>query len=203
MRDYGTDPDTMKNFFSGKLKEEIDFINKKLEYDNTGLLIEMKGKEHGSYQLFSAIQNEEKNTFKTLLTDVTTDTSINVDTTNIKTKTIFKIGEIPKLLITYQNIMNAKELLINWNYSPISNRPYEKSTEYRKIYTGFYIIPPARDSGYHWFEQYAIEFNGPIIEAKGTYNIEINEKDLLLKADDKNKKYEDFVKKGTVEFTVN
>ena len=79
----------------------------------------------------------------------------------------FEIGDIPKLLVMFYNVINETTLKIEW-----------KNMDDETILEQYYKIPLAYSMGYNWWDTYSTYFIGPEELEEGDYKIEITSKDV-------------------------
>ncbi len=180
--------DTMKAFFSGKLNNEIAAREPKTVELGHGVgighkdgaysqyvkaLSERTTKGNGAVYLGKAIKEEqlELSTDKNIL-------SIQDPTDE------FAIGDVPKLLIMFNTLLNNIRLKVAW-----------KDSDDDIILDQYYDIPTAYSMKYDWWDSYSVYFIGPEDLDEGNYSIEITSKEFGI--EDKTK-----VLSTLVEFSV-
>lgn len=79
----------------------------------------------------------------------------------------FDVGDIPKLLVTFHNVLNEITLKVEW-----------KNMENETILEQYYTIPLAYTMDYNWWDQYSTYFIGPEDLEEGEYKVEISSKEI-------------------------
>ena len=156
--------DIMSAFFSGKLKDEIIRLSgepKRVELGHgTGI-----GHKDGSYDQY-AVQLREQTTKGNgsiyLGKGINTEKTLSIQDPTDK----FSEGEIPKLLIMFNIILNPIQLRVIW-----------KDSSGDQILDQHYEIPPAHGMSYDWWDSYGVYFIGPEDLDYGDYIIEITSKE--------------------------
>jgi len=179
--------DTMRSFFSGKFNSEIAKGHNTVELGHgigighkdgaysqyVKALSERTTKGNGAVYLGKAIKEEQfglstdKNIFS--IQDPTDE---------------FTVGDVPKLLIMFNTVLNTIRLKVAW-----------KDSDDDIILDQYYDIPTAYSMKYDWWDSYSVYFIGPEDLDEGNYNIEITSKEFGV--EDKTK-----VLSTLVEFSV-
>lgn len=74
----------------------------------------------------------------------------------------FDIGNIPKLLVMFHNVLNGIALKVEW-----------KNMEDELILEQYYQIPPPHSMRYDWWDTYSTYFIGPEDLEEGDYKVKI------------------------------
>ena len=74
----------------------------------------------------------------------------------------FALGEIPKLLVMFHNIINGTMLKVEW-----------KNMDNDVILEQYYQIPSPHSMQYNWWDTYSTYFIGPENLEEGDYNVKI------------------------------
>jgi hypothetical protein len=161
---YEKDINVMKAFFEGRVKNEIP-KHKVVELGHG------KGIGHvqSSYNQYIKALSEQRikgNGFISIGKSV-----IEKDIFSMPNPTDeFVIGDVPKLLITYGNIINDILLKVAW-----------KDSNDDIILEEYYEIPSAYSMGNSWWDSYGVLFIGPEELEEGDYKVEIISEEMISK----------------------
>lgn len=158
------DSNIMSAFFKGKIK--VQSPSSKLERVEVGHGIGI-GHKDGSYSQYVK-QLSERNRDGNGLIFLGKSIHEEKDTMSINDETEkFEVGDIPKLLVMFYNVLNEMTLKIEW-----------KNTDDETILEQYYQIPLAYSMGYGWWDTYSTYFIGPEELEEGHYKIEISSKEV-------------------------
>jgi len=175
--------DVMSAFFSGKLKNEIasTFKEPKMVELGHGAGIGHKDGTYGQYvkQLNEQIIKGNGTIYlgKTIKTEKNT---LSIQDPTDK----FSTGDIPKLLIMFNAILNPIRIQVIW-----------KDSNDTKILDQYYEIPSARSNDYDWWDSYSAYFVGPENLEYGHYKVGITSKEFGMEDNTK-------VLSTSIEFSV-
>ncbi len=158
------DSNIMSAFFKGKIK--VQSPESKLERVEVGHGIGI-GHTDGSYSQYIKQLSEQSREGNGL---IYLGKSINEDkdTMSIQEETEkFNIGDIPKLLVMFHNIINEMTLKVEW-----------KNMEDDVILDQYYKIPIPYSMNYSWWDKYSTYFIGPEDLEEGDYKVEISSKEI-------------------------
>ncbi len=158
------DSNIMSAFFKGKIKTQSPAS--KLERVEVGHGIGI-GHKDGSYSQYVAQLSErskEGNGLVYLGKAITEDKN----TMSMSDETEkFDIGDVPKLLVMFYNVLNETTLKIEW-----------KNMENENILEQYYKIPFPSSMSYSWWDKYSAYFIGPEDLEEGDYKVEIKSKEV-------------------------
>ena len=160
---YNKDNDTMKAFFRGEIKSSSQGSTSRLVEIGHGMGI---GHSSGSYSKYIAQLSERK---KEENGSIYIGKAINEDkgTMSIVDPTeTFNIGDVPKLLTTFYNVIHSMTIKIEW-----------KNMEDNTILEQYYQIPSPHSMNYDWWNTYSSYFIGPEDLEEGDYNVKITSND--------------------------
>lgn len=160
---YEENTNTMKAFFEGKVRNDIP--GPKLVELGHGRGI---GHEHGSYNQYIKKLSEQRTKGNGV---ISIGKSIKEDTFSIPNPTDkFNVGDIPHLLVMYNNIIDDISLKVIW-----------KDSDDDTILEQYYNVPSAYSMGNYWWESYGIYFIGPEDLEEGNYSIDIISEEIIFK----------------------
>lgn len=152
------DNNIMRSFFRGEIKMENIGSKSRLVEIGHGIGV---GHTDGSYSKYVQLsrQSKEGNGIIYLGKGINEDkgTMSIIDATKK-----FDIGNIPKLLIMFHNIINGTMLKVEW-----------KNTDNDVILEQYYQIPPPHSMKYSWWDTYSTYFIGPEDLEEGDYKVKI------------------------------
>ncbi len=176
--------DTMGAFFSGKLKNEITNLKKEPQMvelgHGTGI-----GHKDGTYSEYVKNLREQASKGNGVIyigKSINTEKTLSIPE-NDQTDT-FALGDLPKLLIMFYNVINPVQIKVTW-----------KDSNNESILEQFYEVPSAYGMSYDWWDSYGTYFIGPDDLETGEYKIEITSKEFGI--EDKTK-----VLKTSIKFSV-
>lgn len=156
--------DIMNSFFKGKIKYQSP--ESKYEKVEIGHGIGI-GHTDGSYSIYIKQLSENSkdgNGFIYLGKSIKEDNN----TMSIQDETEkFETGDIPKLLITFHDLLNDMTIKVEW-----------KNMDDDIILDQYYQIPSPQNMNYSWWDKYSTYFIGPEDLEEGSYKIEITSKEL-------------------------
>lgn len=82
----------------------------------------------------------------------------------------FAIGDVPHLLIMYNNIIDDILLKVTW-----------KDSDADSILEQYYEIPRAYSMGNDWWDSYGIYFIGPEDLEEGDYSVEVTSQEMITR----------------------
>lgn len=154
--------DDMKLFFAGKVK--IEAAESKLVELGYGKGI---GHKYGSYSQYVKKLSEQVIKGNGIIS--IGKSVIEKDIFSIPDPTDkFVVGDIPKLLIMYGNIINDISLKVMW-----------KDSNNDTILEQYAEAPSAHSMGYYWWDSYGIYFIGPENLEEGDYKVEIISEEII------------------------
>ena len=163
LRTENEDDNIMKAFFNGDIK--VENLGPKYERIEVGHGLGV-GHPNGSYsQYIKQLRSRPGNCL------IYTGKSVKIDNDvmSILDETEeFKEGEIPKLLITFYNILNEKTIKVEW-----------KNMENDVILKQRYITPIPYAMNYSWWDTYGVYFIGPDNLEEGDYKIDITLREIV------------------------
>ena len=159
---YEKTTNTMKAFFEGRVRNNIP--ESKLVELGHGKGI---GHIHGSYNQYIKELSEQRikgNGAISIGKSV-----IEKDVFSIPDPTDkFSVGDIPHILIMYDNIINDISLKVVW-----------KDSNDDTILEQYYNLPSAHSMNYDWWKSYGILFIGPEDLDEGNYMVEITSEEII------------------------
>lgn len=164
---YQDDNNIMKAFFKGKIS--INDLSrptlKKVEIGyGKGI-----GNKYGTYNRY--IEKLSEQITKGNGTIYIGKSIIDKDTFSISNPTDkFTIGDVPHLLINYNNVIDDIFLKVIW-----------KDSDDTSILEQYYEIPRAYSMGNSWWDYYGIYFIGPEDLEEGNYKVEITSEEMISK----------------------
>lgn len=96
----------------------------------------------------------------------------------------FDIGDVPKLLITFHNVLNERTIKVEW-----------KNMDDENILEQYYQIPLPYSMNYNWWDAYYTHFIGPEDLEEGNYKVQITTREIV-----RNRTPEEL--SSTIEFSV-
>jgi hypothetical protein len=163
MNREGEDNNIMKSFFRGKLKKaDLDSKSRLVEIGH-GVGIGHIGGSYSTYIRQLSKQSKDGNGTIYLGKEVNEDkgTMSIIDATKK-----FDIGNVPKLLVMFHNVVNGIMLKVEW-----------KNMENDTILEQYYQIPQPHSMNYDWWDMYSTYFIGPEDLEEGNYNVKIASKE--------------------------
>lgn len=155
MKYDSTYDEVMGEFFSGRLT--IENSESKLVELGHGMGV---GNRYGSYQQYTKKLSERK---ENGLIYIGKDIKIDDDTLSIVDPTTeFIVGDVPKVLIMFHNIINETSVKTIW-----------KDLYDTTISEQYYTIPSPYSKQYAWWDWYGAYFIGPENLDEGYYKIDI------------------------------
>ena len=163
MNREGEDNNIMKSFFRGNLKKaDLDSKSRLVEIGH-GVGIGHIGGSYSTYIRQLSKQSKDGNGTIYLGKEVNEDkgTMSIIDATKK-----FDIGNVPKLLVMFHNVVNGIMLKVEWN-----------NMENCTILEQYYQIPQPHSMNYDWWDMYSTYFIGPEDLEEGNYNVKISSKE--------------------------
>lgn len=155
----GEDNNIMKAFFRGNLKKADLEPQSRLVEIGHGAGIGHVGGSYRTYIRQLSKQFKDGNGTIYLGKEIAEDkgTMSVIDATKK-----FDIGNIPKLLVMFHNVINGIMLKVEW-----------KDTDNDTILEQYYNIPQAHSMKYDWWDMYSTYFIGPEGLEEGNYSVKI------------------------------
>lgn len=158
---YEQDTNIMKAFFGGRIRNDIPELKRVELGHGKGV-----GHIYGSYNQY--IKELSEQITKGNGTISIGKYVIEKDIFSISDPTDkFATGDIPKLLITYGNIINSIQLKVVWEDSDDT------------ILEQYYNIPDPYSMGNDWWDQYSVYFMGPEDLEEGDYRVDIISEEII------------------------
>ena len=159
------DSDVMSAFFKGKIK--VKDLGPKYEHVEIGHGVGI-GHKDGSYSQYVkqlGERSKEGNGVIYLGKAIKEDK----DTMSMSDETEkFDIGDVPKLLVMFYNVLNETTLKVVW----------KNIEDDEVILEQYYKIPLPYTMDYNWWNQYSTYFIGPEDLEEGDYKVEISSKEV-------------------------
>lgn len=161
------DNNTMNAFFRGKIK--IKDLSSKYEHVEVGYGMGI-GHREGSYSQYIE-QLSKRSKDGNSLVYLGKDIKEGQNTMSIADETEkFDTGDVPKLLITFHNVLNENAIKVEWK---------NMDNDENVILEQRYKIPSAYGMGYSWWDTYHTSFIGPEDLEEGDYKVEIISREIV------------------------
>lgn len=163
MNKDGEDNNIMRAFFRGDIKKDDIGSNSRLVEVGHGAGIGHIGGSYGIYIRQLSKQSKEGNGTVYLGKEINEDKgTISIIGATEK----FDVGNIPKLLVMFHNVINGIMLKVEW-----------KNNDNDTILEQYYQIPQAHSMKYDWWDTYSAYFIGPEDLEEGNYNAKITSRE--------------------------
>jgi hypothetical protein len=156
----GEDNNIMKAFFRGNIKkEDLDSKSRLVEIGH-GIGIGHTGGSYSTYIIQLSKQSKDGNGAVYLGKEINEDKG---KMSIVGATKKFDIGNVPKLLVMFHNVVNGIMLKVEW-----------KDTDNDTILEQYYQIPQPHSMKYDWWDMYSTYFIGPEGLEEGNYNVKIS-----------------------------
>lgn len=159
----GEDNNIMKAFFRGNLKKEDLGPKSRLVEIGHGVGIGHIGGSYSTYIRQLSKQSKDGNGTIYLGKEINEDKGT---MSIINATKNFDVGNVPKLLVMFHNVINGIMLKVEW-----------KNMDNDTLLEQYYQIPQSHSMKYDWWDTYSTYFIGPEDLEEGNYNVKIASKE--------------------------